>query len=218
MNPRLARLLVRLYPRAWRERYSTEFKAVLESGRGDFQTFANVIWSALGERLFPTVPDSNTGPTLFQSWCARAPWAMFGIGPLVLLVAAYFVACFILWSGWRIFLPDTETPFGAQLHGLSIVYFAAGRWLYFYAPVVIGWGIALMAARQRSKAVWPIAGLILIALMGGAAHVETYRAADGGRVSLDFIFGHTVHTLVLFAATVIPYLILRIGRERRVGA
>jgi hypothetical protein len=83
---------------------------------------------------------------------------------------------------------------------------------------VIGWGIALMAARQRSKAVWPIAGMVLIALAGGAAQVETYRAADGGRVSLDFIFGHTVHTVILFAVTVIPYLILRIGREWRVGA
>jgi hypothetical protein len=131
MNSRLARMLVRLYPQAWRERYGTEFEAVLESGRGDFQTFANVVWSALGERLFPSMVAPDTRPTLFQSWCARAPWAIFGIAPLVLLVAAYFVACFILWSGWRIFLPEMETPFAARLYGLSIVYFAAGRWLYF---------------------------------------------------------------------------------------
>ena len=65
--------------------------------------------------------------------------------------------------------------------------------------------------------VWPIAGLVLIALLGGAAQVQTYRAADGGRVNLDFFFGHTVHTLILFAVTVIPYLLLRMGSDRRVS-
>ena len=49
----------------------------------------------------------------FQSWCVRAPWAMFGLGPLFLLAAAWFIALFILWSGWNIFLPGADTPFGA---------------------------------------------------------------------------------------------------------
>src|SRR6202030_3488731 len=35
----------------------------------------------------------------FQSWSARAPWAIFGLGPLCILAAAWFVALFILWSG-----------------------------------------------------------------------------------------------------------------------
>src|ERR1700758_454349 len=133
MNPRLARMLVRLYPRAWRERYGMEFEALLENGGGDARIFVNVICSALGERLFPATVDSNPRPGLFQSWCARAPWAMFGVAPLVLLIGAYIAACFILWSGWRIFLPAMETPFAARLHGLSILYFGVGRWLYSYA-------------------------------------------------------------------------------------
>ena len=32
----------------------------------------------------------------FQSWCVRAPWAVFGLAPLFLLAAAYLVACLIL--------------------------------------------------------------------------------------------------------------------------
>src|SRR5438093_12523785 len=31
----------------------------------------------------------------FQSWCVRAPWAMFGLAPLCLLAGAYFVACLV---------------------------------------------------------------------------------------------------------------------------
>ena len=58
----------------------------------------------------------------FQSWCVRAPWAMFGLAPLCLLSGAWCVALFILWSGWRIFLPGADTPF-VQLHGLANLYF-----------------------------------------------------------------------------------------------
>ncbi len=54
MNPRLARLLVRLYPRVWRERYSAEFEALLQDGDGSLRTSANVVWSALWEHIVPT--------------------------------------------------------------------------------------------------------------------------------------------------------------------
>ncbi|MHB8735420.1 MAG: hypothetical protein ACYC6M_08985 [Terriglobales bacterium] len=54
MNPRLAHLLMSLYPCRWRERYGAEFEALLETGRGDLRTSANVVWSALCEHIFPT--------------------------------------------------------------------------------------------------------------------------------------------------------------------
>ncbi len=53
MNRSLAHLLTCLYPRQWRERYGTEFEALLQSGRGDLRISANVVWSALRERIFP---------------------------------------------------------------------------------------------------------------------------------------------------------------------
>ena len=54
MTPRLARWLVRLYPRNWRERYGPEFEALLENSSGGFRALANVLWSALSERVVPT--------------------------------------------------------------------------------------------------------------------------------------------------------------------
>jgi hypothetical protein len=60
MNARLARMLVRLYPRAWRERYGAEFEALLQTS-GGLRTSANVIWSALHEHVIPT-----TGLTMNQ--------------------------------------------------------------------------------------------------------------------------------------------------------
>lgn len=53
MNPRLAHLLMRLYPRPWRERYGEEFEAFLQTENGGRRAVANVIWSALSEHIFP---------------------------------------------------------------------------------------------------------------------------------------------------------------------
>jgi hypothetical protein len=58
MNPRLAYLLTRLYPRAWRERYGAEFEALLQIGPGGLRASANraanVLRAALCEHLIPT--------------------------------------------------------------------------------------------------------------------------------------------------------------------
>ena len=54
MNPKLARLLTRLYPHAWRQRYGMEFEALLLDGRSSLLTSADVVWSAVCERIFPT--------------------------------------------------------------------------------------------------------------------------------------------------------------------
>jgi hypothetical protein len=51
MSPRLARWLVRLYPRDWRERYGEEFEALLQDGSGGVRAFVNVLCAALRERV-----------------------------------------------------------------------------------------------------------------------------------------------------------------------
>jgi len=56
----------------------------------------------------------------FQSWCVRAPWAMFCLAPLCLLAGAYFVACVYLWFGWRIRLSAAQQ---AQCTGSRIFIF-----------------------------------------------------------------------------------------------
>ena len=38
-------------------------------------------------------------------------WAVFGLAPVGLLAVTYFVSLFVLWSGWRMFLPSERTPF-----------------------------------------------------------------------------------------------------------
>jgi len=50
MTPRLARCLVRLYPRDWRDRYGKEFEALLQDSPGGIRALINVLCSAMRER------------------------------------------------------------------------------------------------------------------------------------------------------------------------
>ena len=222
MNPRLAHLLVRLYPHPWRERYGVEFEALLQTACGGLRASANVVWSALCERVFPT-PGLKVEQRQFQSLCVRAPWAIFGLVPLFLLAVAWFVALLILWSGWKIFLPGADTPFVPTDGMREFFYFNIGRSLYFGAPILIGWGIGLVAIRQRSKAFWPIVGLVPIALIAGTAQVHASRTAVPvglGHISMNFILGHSVHgvpdgllhALLILSITLLPWVVGRLQR------
>jgi hypothetical protein len=170
----------------------------------------------------------------FQSWSVRAPWATFGLAPLLLLAAAWGVALFLLWSGWHIFLPGADTPFGSRpgqhrIFEFANVYFQIDRALYFGAPVLVGWGIGVIALRQRLRPIWPTVGLVLIALIGGTARVQASRTAVPtglGHIRMDFVLGSTMplvryglsHALVILTLTVLPYLIWRSQKIRSLFA
>jgi hypothetical protein len=160
------------------------------------------------------------GRSEFQSWSARAPLAVFGVGSLACLAVGYFVACFILWSGWRMFLPGSVTPFGGRLEGLPALYFGVGRMLYFWAPVLVGWWMGVLAARQRVRVVWPVVGMALVAWVGCMRRVHAIRPESGGvggHVSMGLEWpsgaGDWMYWLVMVAVTAGPYLVWRMRRE-----
>ena len=229
MNPKLARLLTRTYPRSWRERYRAEFEELLETGRGDFRTVVNVAWSGLRERIFPigeNTTDFHTGSGRFHSVCVRAPWAIYSLAPLSLLAGCYIAAGLILRIGWTIFLPGSDTPFGGgPAHGLANLYFQFGKYFYGSAPILVGWAVAILAARQRAKAIWPSTGFVLVARMGAAARIRASRTEIPrglGHIRMDFVLwpwahnGHdgSVHALLILSLAVLPYLLWRIHSAR----
>jgi hypothetical protein len=227
MNPRFAHLLMRFYPRRWRQRYGTEFEELLQSGRGDVRTLVDVVWSSLREHFFPSSAQTASrelGSLWFRSWCVRSPWVFYSVAPLFALAAAYFVACFILWSGWRMFLPEMNTPF-VRIDGFAIFYFGVGRFLYYSAPILVGWGIGLLATRQRVRVVWPMLGSILIALVGGTAqiHADRTEVPGGlGHIRMDFTLGGSaqsvcsglLHSLVILSLATLPGIVWRLQKNR----
>ncbi len=174
-----------------------------------------------------------SGERNFQAFTARAPWAAFGLVPLGLLAALYVVACSILAFGWLIFLPGADTPFGGHPHGpiysIENIWFQTGRMIYFCAPYLVGWTIALAAARQRSRVLWPAIGLVVIAWCGGTsrisasrtqvpdslAHIHLQMASVSSPHAIPSGLGHAAAILAL---TALPYLIWRIQSARAVSA
>ena len=169
-----------------------------------------------------------------RSWSARAPWLVFTAGPVLAIAAAYTVALTLLWTGWNFYLPYSLTPF-VRISGFEIFWFGTGRLIYFAAPLVIGWAVSLLAARQRLSVGWPAAGLSVLALIGGTAHVHVAHLGAGWRnnhVGMGFSFadfqatgraGHTLafellspglaHVALLFAVAVLPYFVWRWYQE-----
>jgi hypothetical protein len=218
-----------MYPRSWRDRYGAELEELLETGRGGFQTAANVVWLGLHERVFPTqgpTMDQDFRSAKFRSLCVGAPWAMFSIAPVFLLAGVYFVACLILWSGWTVFLPGADSPFGGhRVHGVANLYFQFGKFFYYSAPILVGWGIELIAVRQKAKVAWPALGLVLIAWMGATARIQASRTAvpgGFGHIHMDFalwplaqnVLDGLFHAVMILILTVLPYLLWRIQKAR----
>ena len=216
MNHKLVRALVRLYPRRWRHRYGREFEALLEESPTRLGNAIDVLISALGERIFPTKGGEMTVHTSqLKAWSQRAPWAVFGIAPVTSLAVAYSISLFILWSGWRMFLPDQETPF-VPVNGWAAAYFLIGRVLYFFAPNMVGLIIAWVAARPGLKSSWPVAGMALISLLSGAVNVRTQSPAGStsGHVWMALTIPRAVYAAEMLAISVLAYLLLRLWRER----
>ena len=93
MNKPLARLLLRLYPRCWRERYGREFQTLLEDEGSGLRMMANVACSALRERISPTQggmmnQNNSTFRTIVKQPSAFVPLAMSILALAVILIAA----------------------------------------------------------------------------------------------------------------------------------
>ena len=155
-----------------------------------------------------------------QSLSAHAPWAVFSLSPLVLLATLWFVSLCLLRLGWHIFLPGAITPFGStpgqQFFDLRNIYFQLNRALYLGSPVLVGWCMVFIAARQRLNSLWPMLSLIILALLAATSHVQANRLAVPtglGHIRVDFALrpaAQNEYALVVLLLSLAPYLLWRI--------
>jgi hypothetical protein len=229
VNQKLAQFLTRLYPCVWRERYGAEFAEFLRESESGLRASANIVGAAIHEHAFPTRRRNMQHEIRsLQGWCVRAPWAVFVLTPIVLLSIAYLAACSYLWLGWQIFLPGADTPFGhgsSPIYGVQNIYFQLGKFFYFGAPILVGWAIVVIAARERVKPTWLIVGLLLVAWMSNSAQIHASRTlvhGGLGHVSMDFPLGSTLHAvyqnplhaLAIFSLSALPYLLWALTNRR----
>jgi hypothetical protein len=96
MNSLMARVLTRLYPREWRERYGAEFEMHLVDGQGGFRAGLDVACAAVKERMVPTRGGMMEKPVysfggVMKQWSAYVPVAM-SVTALTLVLVRVAVA------------------------------------------------------------------------------------------------------------------------------
>ena len=130
MNAARARLLTRLYPRRWRERYGEEFRHHLETGPDDFLTVVNVVRGAISERISPSQAATVEPMNFALSDVIMQPSALIPMG--MSMIALTIVLSFLLVNG-----VVHQADEGAEAHiwqllmagQFPIVLFFAIKWL-----------------------------------------------------------------------------------------
>ena len=128
-----------------------------------------------------------------RSWTGRAPWATLVIGPAVLLSIAWMVPllAIALRIGWL--------PGAADLSGtppwMPMVGGAALDLVQNAGPLLIGSGVAMLGAHQRSRLVWPMSGCIVVAFFGAGLAWSAHWPAVGSRqgdLAVCFDWSHSL--------------------------
>jgi hypothetical protein len=162
-----------------------------------------------------------------RSLSARAPWAIFSLTPPLLLAAVWLLSLCLLRLGWHLFLPGAVTPFGdGPLHFFDPqnIYFQLNRSLYLGAPILVGWCMVLIAARQRLNSVWPIVSLAILAVLAATSHVQANREAIPtclGHIRVDFALrpaAQNEYALVVLLFALAPYALWKLQSHRILNA
>jgi hypothetical protein len=98
-----------------------------------------------------------------RSVVARFPWAVFGLGPVLMLVLV--VSAAILIEGGIAFLHPAIPRWSVDWARFS---FDAVNWLVMYAaPLAIAAVVSVVGINQRVTTGWVVFGLIIISVVGG---------------------------------------------------
>lgn len=125
-----------------------------------------------------------------RSLSARAPWAVFGVLPVLMVIAGFLLLTLSLGAI-------------AHIHGDSIGHpIAAPLWFRTFAKLLaqtsngLGALVALLfawaALRRRMKPAWPLTGIVLATLFASLFTLNVYFPAAGlrgGAISVSFLLG-----------------------------
>ncbi|MBB2969869.1 permease prefix domain 1-containing protein [Mesorhizobium sp. RMAD-H1] len=195
-------------------RYVTELKehledltdALMEEGASRSEAEARA-YARLGDE--DDLAQAMMGRNDLRSWSARAPWATLVLAPLTLAIGV--AACALLLIGAREYGvgPGSHPDIPAWFVGLVD---AVETLSNFILPILCGWGIAVIAMRQRLQSVWPAVALALVALLGSGLQLDVaLPSASGDAGSLMVGFGTFSNPRLVLNLLLIlsPYLVWR---------
>lgn len=129
-------ILLKLYPREWRERYEEEFRALLEQNRGSLVDLADMAWGALDAHMRPQVTEASVKPErrLFMNRATFVKWSgMAAILGSVLVVLALIGSLLFVDNDYPYSYGVEDTVFSSLLLAGAILLLAGtvGFWLAY---------------------------------------------------------------------------------------
>ena len=161
----------------------------------------------------------------FRAWSARAPAAAYVVAPSVVLAAATAL--------WLVLLVGACTWLRGHAAGVPAEWAAWMRPLADGAqwfsnttlPMVLGWGLAAHAIRQRAPVQWPMLGLVVLAAAGAALQVGVTLPIGGAAGEIELGSGPPGSAFALsgfagrfalnLAATAAPLALFHLWRAKR---
>jgi hypothetical protein len=179
---------VRRYLRELSEHLCDLTEAEINAGRSPAEATAAARARLGGDEA---LADAMLAQPSLRSWTGRAPLATLVIAPVLLLVLAWFVPALlvvlVMWPA-RALRPVPLPP--VWLPPVDEALFNLAQ---FGGPLLIACGVALLAARQRSRVIWPFLGCVAIAFLGDslfwAAHWPTATSHDPRSRDLSLSMG-----------------------------
>lgn len=153
---------VRRYLRELSEHYADLVREELEAGRS-----RNEANTAARARLGAdeALAEAMLAQPSLRSWTGRAPWATLVVGPFLLLLLTWLapplLIGLVMWPRRPLPLPPSWLPPASEAL-MSVVQFGG--------PLLIGCGVALLGARQRSRTIWPLLGCAAVVFFGDSLH------------------------------------------------
>jgi hypothetical protein len=123
-----------------------------------------------------------------RSLTARFPWAVFGLGPIALLIAG--LAAAILIEAGVLNLVSTQThaagwkPSSAELRRFVFAVEVWNTLAVYVTPLGIAALLCFVGVRQRMPSLWIIAGVVIACVLGGFENLVFYDTGTKGEMSL----------------------------------
>ena len=119
-----------------------------------------------------------------RSFMARFPWAVFGAGPVVLLVlsvAAATAAEMVIIQAATVWAPLLGiTPGPAVAHGFTQIMLVWNTLAIYGAPLLFAWLFYWAGSRQRMPQAWIITGVAMVCVVGAFQNLIFYDTGCKG--------------------------------------
>jgi hypothetical protein len=126
--------------------------------------------------------------TELRAWTARAPWLVFLIAPSLAVAAIDLMTIVGIMLIVKLILPQAGDQTAVPVpHWFAALSAAINIFHAYGVSLLLGAGVILIAVRQRMPPLWPIVGLVAVAVLGtlNQLHIDVPVAPhQHGEVSL----------------------------------